>query len=52
MVPATIMGAHVQAIQAVIREKATESTHPVGGLILAELATLGQKFHPSDYETG
>jgi hypothetical protein len=42
MVPEAIIAAHVQAIQAVIREKATEPSHPVGGLILAELSRLGR----------
>jgi hypothetical protein len=40
LVPEVIITAHVQAIQAVIREKAVEASHPVGGLILTELAKL------------
>jgi hypothetical protein len=42
MVPEAIICAHVQAIQAVIREKATEASHPVGGMILAELSKLAR----------
>jgi hypothetical protein len=50
MVPEAILSAHVQAIQAVIREKATEANHPVGGLILAELSRLARSVpaQPSD----
>ncbi len=48
MVPAAIMGAHVQAVQAVVREKAAEATHPVASLILAELSALGRKILPAD----
>jgi hypothetical protein len=40
--PQAIVAAHVQAIQAVIREKATEADHPVGGLILTELQKLAR----------
>jgi hypothetical protein len=42
LVPEAIITAHVQAIQAVIREKATEASHPVGGLILSELSKLAR----------
>jgi hypothetical protein len=48
MVPEAIIAAHVQAIQAVIREKATEASHPVGGLILAELSKLARSVPAQD----
>jgi hypothetical protein len=42
MLPEAIITAHVQAIQAVIRERAVEASHPVGGAILTELGQLAR----------
>jgi hypothetical protein len=52
MVPEVIIAAHVQAIRAVIREKADESSHPVGGLILSELAKLARSVPVQSSEDG
>ncbi|MGL4728702.1 MAG: hypothetical protein ACRCWO_08090 [Bosea sp. (in: a-proteobacteria)] len=42
LLPEAIIAAHVQAIQAVIRERATDTSHPIGGLMLAELGNLAR----------
>jgi hypothetical protein len=48
MVPEAVIAAHVQAIQAAIRERATQEDHPVGGMILTELENLARSLPPAD----
>lgn len=44
----SLLGAHVAAIQAAVRQRVTESAHPIGRALLAELAAQVAKFATAD----
>lgn len=43
-----LLGAHVAAILAAVRQKITDSSHPIGAALLQELATQVGKFEQAD----